>query len=52
MPDFAQTQDQLGTVHFSRFMVKGDDKLPFLSDLDGAIDTHLARLVENAGRGV
>ena len=48
MPDFAKTQDQLGTVHFSRFMVKGDEKLLFLSDLDGAIDTHLARLVENA----
>ena len=48
MPDFAKTQDQLGTVHFSRFMVKGDEKLLFLSDLDGEIDTHLARLVENA----
>ena len=49
MPDFAKTQDQLGTVHFSRFMVKGDEKLLFLSDIDGEIDTHLARLVENAG---
>ena len=38
MPDFAKTQDQLGTVHFSRFMVKGDEKLLFLSDLDGEID--------------
>ena len=49
MPDFARTQDQLGTVHFSRFMVKGDEKLLFLSDLDGEIDTHLERLVESAG---
>ena len=49
MPDFARTQDQLGTVHFSRFMVRGDEKLLFLSDLDGEIETHLARLVENAG---
>ena len=48
MPDFARTQDQLGTVHFSRFMVKGDEKLLFLSDIDGEIDTHLARLVEQA----
>ncbi len=40
MPDFAKTQDQLGTVHFSRFMVKGDEKLLFLSDIDGEIDTH------------
>ena len=38
MPDFAKTQDQLGTVHFSRFMVRGDEKLLFLSDLDGEID--------------
>ena len=48
MPDFARTQDQLGTVHFSRFMVKGDEKLLFLSDLDGEIEMHLARLVESA----
>ena len=35
MPDFAKLQDEFGTVHFSRFMVKGDDKLLFLSDVDG-----------------
>ena len=49
MPDFAKAQDQLGTVHFSRFMVKGDEKLLFLSDIDGEVDTHIDRLVENAG---
>ena len=49
MLDFAKTQDQLGTVHFSRFMVKGDEKLLFLSDIDGEVDTHIDRLVENAG---
>ena len=49
MPDFARTQDQLGTVHFSRFMVKGDEKLLFISDIDGETETHLARLVESAG---
>ena len=49
MPDLATAQDQLGTVHFSRFMVKGDEKLLFLSDIDGEVDTHLDRLVENAG---
>ena len=38
MPDFAKTQDQLGTVHFSRFMVKGDEKLLFISDIDGETD--------------
>ena len=49
MPDFAKTQDQLGTVHFSRFMVKGDEKLLFLSDIDGEVDEHIGRLVESAG---
>ena len=29
-------------------MVRGDETLLFLSDLDGEIETHLARLVENA----
>ncbi len=49
MPDFARTQDDLGTVHFSRFMVKGDEKLLFLSDIDGEDDQHIERLVERAG---
>ena len=49
MPDFAKTQDSLGTVHFSRFMVKGDEKLLFLSDIDGEVDKHIERLVETAG---
>ena len=30
MPDFAKSQDDLGTVHFSRFMVEGDEKILFL----------------------
>ena len=49
MPDFAKTQDSLGTVHFSRFMVKGDEKLLFLSDVDGEVDKHIERVVESAG---
>ena len=49
MPDLAKVQDELGTVHFSRFMVKGDEKLLFLSDIDGEIDDHIKRLVESAG---
>jgi len=27
MPDFTKLQDNLGTVHFSRFMVKDEEKL-------------------------
>ena len=49
MPDLAKAQDDLGTVHFSRFMVEGDEKLLFLSDIDGETDEHIDRLVENAG---
>ena len=48
MPDLAQAQDDLGTVHFSRFMVEGDEKLLFLSDIDGEDDEHIERLVESA----
>ena len=49
MPDLATAQDDLGTVHFSRFMVVGDEKLLFLSDIDGETDEHIERLVERAG---
>ena len=49
MPDLAEAQDHLGTVHFSRFMVEGDEKLLFLSDIDDDTDEHIERLVESAG---
>ena len=49
IPDLAKAQDDLGTVHFSRFMVEGDEKLLFLSDIDGEVDQHIERLVESAG---
>ena len=49
MPDLAKVQDDLGTVHFSRFMVEGDEKLLFLSDIDGKGAQHVERLVESAG---
>ena len=49
MPELAKAQDDLGTVHFSRFMVEGDEKLLFLSDIDGEVDEHIERLVESAG---
>jgi hypothetical protein len=49
MPDLARAQDDLGTVHFSRFIVEGDEKLLFLSDIDGETDEHIERLVQSAG---
>ena len=36
-------------MHFSRFMVEGDEQLLFLSDIDGETDQHIDRLVESAG---
>ena len=35
MPDLEKVQDYLGTVHYSSLMVEGDEKLLFLSDIDG-----------------
>ena len=49
MPELTTAQDDLGTVHFSRFMLVGDRKLLFLSDIDGEGDSHIERLVERAG---
>ena len=49
MPDLATAQDNIGTVHFSRFMIVRDEKLLFLSDIDGEVDEHIDRLVESAG---
>ena len=49
MPDLAKAQDDLGTVHFSRFMIEGDEKLLFLADIDDEVDEHIERLVESAG---
>ena len=50
MSDFAKVQDELGTVHFSRFMVEEEEKkLLFLSDIDDEVDDHIERLVERAG---
>ena len=48
MPAFAQTQDELGTVHFSRFMIVGNEKLFFLSDIDDEVDQHIESLVAPA----
>jgi hypothetical protein len=49
MPDLAKAQDDIGAVHFSRFMVVGDEKLLFLSDIDGEGAQHIEHLVESAG---
>ena len=49
MPDLAKVQDDLGTVHYSSLWVEGDEKLLFLSDIDGEGGQHIERLLESAG---
>ncbi len=49
MPDFAKVQDTLGTVHYSRFVVLGDNSLFFLADLDGEPQTLVGNLATSAG---
>jgi hypothetical protein len=49
MPGLATAQDDIGTVHFSRFMVEEDEqRLLFLSDIDGEDAPHIERLVASA----
>ncbi len=52
MPVLSKAQDDLGTVHFSRFVIAGDEKLLFLSDIDGEVDAHLERIVDECRPGV
>ncbi len=50
MSDLAKAQGDVGTVHFSRFMVAGDEKLLFPSNVDGDAEGHnIERLLERAG---
>ena len=54
MPDFAKAQDDLGTLLISsRFYgSKGDDKLLFISDIDGEVAQDIQRLVQAAQPGL
>ena len=50
MADFAKVQDTLGIVHYSRFVVLGDNKtLLFLADIDGDADNLIEALAKSAG---
>jgi hypothetical protein len=49
MPDFAKAQDTLGTVHYSRFVILGNNSLFFLADLDGEPQTLVGDLAKSAG---
>ena len=48
MPGLATVQDDLGTVHFSRFLVEGDEKLVLFRTSTARADRHLERLARSA----
>jgi hypothetical protein len=49
MPDFAKAEDSIGSVHYSRFVILGDNTLVFIADIDGEADELIADLAKSAG---
>jgi hypothetical protein len=49
MPAFAEAQDTLGSVHYSRFLALDDKTLLFLADIDGDEEKFSGDLAKSAG---
>jgi hypothetical protein len=49
MPELFRANDQIGTVHYSRFTVLSEKTLLFLGDFDGEFGQLMADLAKNAG---
>jgi hypothetical protein len=49
MPDFAQAQDTVGSVHYSRFLALDDKTLLFLANIDGEVEELSGGLANCAG---
>ncbi len=49
MPGLFQTEDSIGTIHYSRFTVLSDKTLLFLSDFDGEFGQLMTELATHAG---
>jgi hypothetical protein len=49
MPAFFQTQDAIGTIHYSRFTVLSDKTLLFIGDFDGEFSQLMEDLAKHAG---
>ena len=49
MIDFAKAEDTIGTVHYSGFVVLGDNTLLFLADIDGDEDDLIGCLAKSSG---
>jgi hypothetical protein len=49
MPALFQAEDNLGTVHYSRFVVLPDNTLCFIADIDGEADELIYGLAKSSG---
>src|SRR5271154_1913140 len=49
MPGMFEAQDNIGTIHYSRFTVLSDKTLLFLGDFDGEFGALMASLAKLAG---
>jgi len=49
MPALFQTEDTIGTIHYSRFTVLNDKTLLFIGDFDGEFSQLMADLAKHAG---
>jgi hypothetical protein len=49
MSGLFQTEDTIGTIHYSRFTVLSEKTLLFLADFDGAFSQLMADLAGHAG---
>jgi hypothetical protein len=49
MPAFFKVEDEIGTIHYSRFTVLSDKTLLFLGDFDGEYATLMADLAKSSG---
>jgi hypothetical protein len=49
MPEFFESEDAIGTIHYSRFTVLSDKTLLFLGDFDGELGALMTDLARHAG---
>jgi hypothetical protein len=49
MPGLFQTEDKIGTIHYSRFTVLSEKTLLFIGDFDGEFSQLMSALARNAG---
>jgi hypothetical protein len=50
MPEMFKAEDEIGTIHYSRFTVLSEKSLLFLADFDGEYGTVMAELAKKSGQ--